>query len=113
MPWSGGGCVPTESDVVSGNRRCVIARLVCRGGYVAPSSRSPRIGGAIAYLEFEGGFLAIDADDGTVCDPVNLQPEFQVPGLSVLATVRVRHDPVSPHMVDPGDGTAMIGIRVE
>jgi inhibitor of cysteine peptidase len=54
--------------------------------------------GTVVYKDFEGGFYAIDADDGSAYDPVDLPREFTVDGLRVQVTARVRDDLASFHM---------------
>ena len=54
--------------------------------------------GTLSYKDFEGGFFAIDADDGTGYHPINLPKEFAVNGLRVNVTARIRDDLASIHM---------------
>lgn len=54
--------------------------------------------GTVVYKDFEGGFFAIDGDDGKTYDPINLPDAYKKDGLKVKATVRVRKDVVGFHM---------------
>lgn len=54
--------------------------------------------GTIVYLETEGGFYGLIADDGTNYDPVNLSPEFRKDSLRVKFTALPKPDAASFHM---------------
>jgi hypothetical protein len=57
--------------------------------------------GTIQYIDLEGGFYGIIADDGSRYDPVNLMdsfPEFQEDGLRVKFSGNELKDHVSYHM---------------
>lgn len=54
--------------------------------------------GTVAYKEFEGGFFAIDADDGAKYNPRNLPEHLAVDGQRVTVTARVRDDMMGIHM---------------
>ena len=56
----------------------------------APSGESDRVAsavfqieGTVVYKELEGGFFAIDSDDGKKYNPVNLSEAFRKDGLKV------------------------------
>ena len=55
--------------------------------------------GAVVHKDLEGGFFAIDGDDGRTYDPVNLPESFKKNGMRVKATVRVKKNVGSIHMV--------------
>ena len=62
-----------------------------------------RVGeGAVRFKSFEGGFYAIDADDGQHYDPLGaeLAPEFRQNGVRVRFRLRLRpaDEQVSFHM---------------
>jgi len=57
--------------------------------------------GTVSYKEFEGGFFAIDADDGHNYDPTDLPEQFAVNGLRVAVTGRIRDDLASVHGYGP------------
>jgi hypothetical protein len=57
--------------------------------------------GTIRHFELEGGFFAIQGDDGVTYDPVNLPPRFRVDGLRVRVVAIVRRDLAGIHMVGP------------
>ena len=71
-----------------------------------PSSESPptppadsfEIVGTVTYKNIEGGFYAIDADNGSKYDPINLPESFRKDGLKVRVTARPRIDAMSLHM---------------
>lgn len=72
----------------------------------SPSSRSPtipdsdtfEIQGTVVHKNIEGGFFAIDGDDGRKYDPINLPESFRKDGLKVKVTARLRRDAMSIHM---------------
>ena len=73
-----------------------IGVLVACGG--APDLR---VGGRIMYETLEGGFWAINGDDGVTYEPRALGAQFQKEGLPIFATLFVRRDLASVHMVGP------------
>jgi len=58
----------------------------------------PMISGTIRYLEFEGGFYGLVADDGAKYDPINLPAEFKKNGLRVKFIVHEKKGVMSFHM---------------
>jgi lipopolysaccharide export LptBFGC system permease protein LptF len=54
--------------------------------------------GTVSYKTFEGGFFAIDGDDGNGYDPINLPDEYAVDGLRVQVSALIRDDLASFHM---------------
>ena len=64
--------------------------------------------GTVVYKDLEGGFFAIDGDDGQTYDPVNLPESFKQNGMRVKATVRVKSDAAGIHMV--GDIVEIVDI---
>ena len=72
----------------------------------SPSSRSPtipdcdtfEIQGTVVHKNIEGGFFAIDDDDGRKYNPINLSESFRRDGLKVKVTARLRVDAMSIHM---------------
>jgi hypothetical protein len=54
--------------------------------------------GTVTYQQMEGGFYAIDGDDGRKYDPVNLPEAFKKDGLKVKGTARRKKDVVGIHM---------------
>ena len=67
------GCISKNNDIVEGT-------------------------GTMTYLNFEGGFYGIVADDGEHYDPTNLPSEFKVDGLRVKFKGKIRDDLVSFRM---------------
>jgi hypothetical protein len=55
--------------------------------------------GIVVYKDLEGGFFAIDGDDGRIYKPANLPEAFKENGMRVKATVRVKNDVAGIHMV--------------
>jgi hypothetical protein len=72
----------------------------------SPSSESPiihdpdtfEILGTVVYNNLEGGFFAIDGDNGSKYDPISLPESFRKDGLKVKVTARLRKDAMSMHM---------------
>ncbi len=60
------------------------------------------------YKDIEGGFFAIDGDDGKTYDPINLPDSFKKDGLKVNITARFRKDVGGIHMV--GDIIQIVNI---
>jgi hypothetical protein len=54
--------------------------------------------GTVVHKTIEGGFYAIDADNGRRYDPINLPESFRKDGLRVKVTARRRRDAMSFHM---------------
>ena len=54
--------------------------------------------GNVTYKNLEGGFYAIDGDNGRRYDPINLPESFKKDGLRVRVTARRRTDAMSLHM---------------
>lgn len=54
--------------------------------------------GTVTYKHIEGGFYAIDGDDGRKYDPINLSDSFRKDGLKVKVTARLKKDAMSFHM---------------
>ncbi|CAN5135758.1 hypothetical protein BH20GEM2_BH20GEM2_21090 [soil metagenome] len=65
--------------------------------------------GSVVRVELEGGFFAIEGDDGKTYDPTNLAEEFSQDGLRVRYELRPRHDMLGTHQV----GTIVDVIRIE
>ncbi len=58
----------------------------------------PMISGTVRYLEIEGGFYGLVADDGTKYNPINLPAEYKKNGLRVKFAVREKKGVVSFRM---------------
>lgn len=54
--------------------------------------------GNVTYKSIEGGFYAIDGDDGRKYDPINLPESFKKDGLKVKVTARLKKDAMGFHM---------------
>ena len=68
-----------------------------------------QVGGRITHQTLEGGFWAIQGDDGVTYDPLNLSAQYQKEGLPVLATLVARPDMGSAHIV----GTIVEVVSIE
>lgn len=64
--------------------------------------------GTVVSMDLEGGFFAIQGDNGKTYDPMNLPEAFRKNGLKVKVTARVRDDVGSIHMV--GDIIEIVAI---
>jgi hypothetical protein len=74
--------------------------LSCSGGAVEPGELFQG-SGTVEYFTFEGGFWAIDGDDGTVYEPTaDLPPGFEKAGLRVGFVARMTAH-ASVHMAGP------------
>lgn len=69
------------------------------------------IQGTVVYKDLEGGFYAIEGDDGRTYDPINLPAFFKKNGLRVSATVRYKNDVVGIHMA--GDMVEIVDIAAQ
>lgn len=65
--------------------------------------------GNVTYKNIEGGFYAIDADDGGKYDPINLPESFKKDGLKVKVTARIKKEAMSFHMY----GTIIEVVNIE
>jgi len=79
-------------------------------GDAAKSVENPVSGtGEIVFVDLEGGFFGIVADDGQRFDPLNLDTEFRVSGLKVRFLGSVRKNVIGFHMW----GTPLELIQIE
>jgi hypothetical protein len=69
------------------------------------------IQGTIVYKSLEGGFFAIESDDGKTYDPINLPETFKRDGLKVKVNAKLRKDVGSIHMA--GDIIEIVNIAAE
>jgi hypothetical protein len=61
-----------------------------------------RVNGTVHYFTLEGGFWAIQGDDGVTYDPMNgLAAAFQRENLRVVMVAKLRNDMGGIHMVGP------------
>ena len=67
--------------------------------------------GTVVYNDLEGGFFAIESEDGKTYKPLDLPETFQKDGMRVRATVRVRNDVGSIHMA--GDIVEILEIKTQ
>ena len=77
------------------------------GSWVLPTPAAQEVGplvritGIVRHSDLEGGFYAIQGDDGVTYDPTNLPAEFQEDGLAVEVEARRREDAMGIHQVGP------------
>jgi hypothetical protein len=67
--------------------------------------------GTVVHKDLEGGFFAIDGDDGRTYDPINLPETFKKEGLKVKVIARLRKDVGSIHMI--GDIIEIVDIAAQ
>ena len=91
-------------------RHVIYAILIFMGAFACASCQnSPmtantaeadtfEIQGTVVYKRIEGGFYAIDADDGRKYNPISLPEAYRQDGLKVIITARLRTDIMSTHM---------------
>ena len=76
-----------------------------------PDNGTFEIQGTIVYKSLEGGFFAIESDDGKTYDPINLPETFKRDGLKVKGNAKLRKDVGSIHMA--GDIIEIVNIAAE
>lgn len=54
--------------------------------------------GTVKFIQSEGGFYGLVADNGKKYDPINLEQEFQEDGLRVRFEAKIRNDLASIHL---------------
>jgi len=54
--------------------------------------------GTVSFIDMEGGFYGIIADDGEHYDPINLPPQFKLNGLRVWFRAEICENQLSFHM---------------
>ncbi len=98
-----GGCKEGISAATQ-DPRSAVQNAVDSNGLISskvppmPVTETFTITGTVAYVEIEGGFFAIHADDGRRYDPINLSEHFRHDGLKVKINARLKKDAVSFHM---------------
>jgi hypothetical protein len=81
-----------------------IVSAACSASPIAPEipTGAIQISGTVRYFTIEGGFWAVQGDDGVTYDPMNgLAPAFQRENLKVTVLAKVRNDMGGIHMVGP------------
>ena len=73
---------------------CLVLAAACSCGCLQLQADNFQISasGTITYVDLEGGFYGILAEDGTQYRPLNLPPDLQVEGLNITFTGVVRQD---------------------
>jgi len=81
-------------------RRLLLALLFAAAACHSPTAPETVITGTVHYFTLEGGFWAVQGDDGKVYDPASPLPSgFQQENLHVMVLIRTKEDAVSVHMV--------------
>lgn len=80
-----------------------VAVLCIVGGTCQSTSRTAdedviQTTGTVQYVQLEGGFYGIVAEDGTKYDPTNLPDEFEEDGLRVRFRAELKEDVLGFHM---------------
>lgn len=81
-----------------------IVSAACSASPIAPEipTGAIQISGTVRYFTLEGGFWAVQGEDGVTYDPMNgLEPAFQRENLKVMLVAKVRNDMGGIHMVGP------------
>lgn len=79
----------------------VVIIMVCLtgcAGNTAVAQDAITITGQVTYVDLEGGFYGIVADDGRHFDPMNLPADMQVDGLAITATLEPQTEVLSFRM---------------
>jgi len=98
------GSFPVDETYEAKNRVGLIVLFILTSffialfGYMLMNKEIVVETGTITYLDFEGGFYGIVADDGEHYDPINLPSEFKEDGLRVMFIGKIREDLGSFHM---------------
>ena len=82
--------------------------LIEKQGAASVRSDTFELQGTVVKNDLEGGFFAIEGNDGKTYEPINLPEAFKEDGMRVKATVRIRSDIGSIHMV--GDIVEIVDI---
>ncbi len=73
--------------------------------------------GTVTYIDLEGGFYGIIAEDGMNCLPANLPEEYRIDGLPVRFSADLEEDimgfpmwgiPVNIRTIEPSDGVRLV-----
>ena len=89
------------------SRTLFIAMLIVSAACSSPTapevpSGAIQVTGTVRYFPLEGGFWAVQGDDGVTYDPINgLAPAFQRENMRVTLVAKVRNDMGGIHMVGP------------
>jgi hypothetical protein len=81
-----------------------IVSAACSASPIAPEipTGAIQITGTVRYFTIEGGFWAVQGEDGVTYDPMNgVPPAFQRENLKVTVVAKVRNDMGGIHMVGP------------
>ena len=77
---------------------CILLVLIVVGAGIYYSNKLIHTTGTVKYMDFEGGFYGIIADDGSHYDPMNMPEGFKIDGLRVIFSATIKRGFVSFHM---------------
>jgi hypothetical protein len=77
---------------------CALLGLAAMLGCTPQRGTRIEVDGTVQYFTFEGGFWAIQGDDGFVYDPISFPADFRKAGLRVHAVLDRLDDMASVHM---------------
>ena len=77
---------------------CILLILIKVGTYVYYMNEPIHTTGTVKYMDFEGGFYGIIADDDSHYDPMNLPEGFKIDGLRVIFSAIIKRGFSSIHM---------------
>ena len=97
---AGSGAGAAQSDQTAASKKAVRRQ-----------ADTVEIQGTVVRKDLEGGFYAIEGDDGRTYDPINLPEFFKKNGLRVRVTARYKNDVVGIHMA--GDIVEIVDISVQ
>lgn len=88
-------------------RTVIMALMIVSAACASPTAPelppgAIQVNGTVRYFMLEGGFWAVQGDDGVTYDPMNgLAPAFQRENLKVTLVAKVRNEMGGIHMVGP------------
>ena len=77
---------------------CILFILIVVGTSIYWMNEPIHATGTVKYLDFEGGFYGIIADDDSHYDPLNLPEGFKIDGLRVIFRAIIKRGFGSYHM---------------
>jgi hypothetical protein len=99
-----GGKTDGRKRVVGIHVECIWPNIAERnessssGSSAIPDSDTFEIQGTVVHKNIDGGFFAIEGDDGRKYNPINLSESFRKDDLKVKLTARLIMDAMSIHM---------------
>jgi len=77
---------------------CILFILTVIGTNIYWMNEPIHTTGTVKYLDFEGGFYGIIADDDSHYDPLNLPESFKIDGLKVIFSAIIKRGIITFHM---------------